>query len=458
MRTAIYLRISQDKTGEAAGVTRQQEDCIALADQLSWQVVEVYQDNDTSATSGKPRPAYRRMLADIEADRIDAIVTWHTDRLYRTMRDLEELVDMVEGHKLAIRTVRAGDIDLATPTGRMLARILGATAQHEVEQKADRWLRSVRQRREAGRFSGAGPRTFGREQDGTIRVDEAEALRDLAPKILSGAVTVRAACKQLDAVGFTTSRGNPWAPDSLRQTLVNPRIAGLSVLNGVILGEGQFEAILDVETWTRLTAYFTARSTGVGGTNARSLLAGLAVCGFIVGEEMCGRALTRGYTSRSIYQCRTAAMSNRHVTISAEPLEEMVEAAAKAHLLSPDLRARIEARLAPGNVVELQREIVGLEAELDEWRDSLQATTRAATKLDIVRAMDKLHDEIDDRRARIGSTLTEPLPVSEDEWPEEVGRRARLIQLAVGRVVVHPVVKRTRGFNPGRVTIEPAQP
>jgi NAD(P)-dependent dehydrogenase (short-subunit alcohol dehydrogenase family) len=59
MRAAVYTRISQDATGQRAGVTRQLEDCEALADRLGWEVTHRYGDNDLSAYSGRTRPRLR---------------------------------------------------------------------------------------------------------------------------------------------------------------------------------------------------------------------------------------------------------------------------------------------------------------------------------------------------------------------------------------------------------------
>src|SRR4051812_12534367 len=42
----IYVRISDDKAGDAAGVRRQEKDCRELAEQRGWHVVEVFEDND----------------------------------------------------------------------------------------------------------------------------------------------------------------------------------------------------------------------------------------------------------------------------------------------------------------------------------------------------------------------------------------------------------------------------
>ena len=110
-RAGIYVRISQDREGERWGVQRQEEDCRKLAARLGWQVVEVYDDNDMSAyNQRKPRPAYQRMWAEVESGRIDAILAVHTDRLYRRMRDLVDIIDLVESRDVVIKTTDLGTL------------------------------------------------------------------------------------------------------------------------------------------------------------------------------------------------------------------------------------------------------------------------------------------------------------------------------------------------------------
>jgi site-specific DNA recombinase len=88
--SAIYARISQDRTGEAFGTRRQVSDCQAEADRRGWPVAEVYVDDDIAAHSGKPRPPYQRMLDDIRDGHIDAVIVYHLDRLHRRPKELEE--------------------------------------------------------------------------------------------------------------------------------------------------------------------------------------------------------------------------------------------------------------------------------------------------------------------------------------------------------------------------------
>ena len=154
-RAAVYCRISMDREGAGLGVARQEQDCRARADRLGWSVAEVYVDNDVSAYSGKPRPAWNRLLADVRAGSVDAVICWHVDRLTRSPRELEDVIDLADRHGLALASA-TGDVDLATPTGRMVARMLGAAARHESEHKGERQRRQIRQAAEAGKVAGGG--------------------------------------------------------------------------------------------------------------------------------------------------------------------------------------------------------------------------------------------------------------------------------------------------------------
>ena len=145
---AVYCRISRDRDGQALGVARQEKDCAEWAARHGWTVTSTLVDDDLSAYSGRARPGYRRLLADIEAGRTDGLVIWHPDRLHRRPAELESFIDLVERTGLPIGSVQSGEVDLTTPTGRMSARIVGAVARHESEHKA---APQARKHREFGR-------------------------------------------------------------------------------------------------------------------------------------------------------------------------------------------------------------------------------------------------------------------------------------------------------------------
>jgi site-specific DNA recombinase len=147
---ALYCRISQDRAGDALGVDRQRQDCEALAERRGWTVGEVFVDDDRSAYSGRVRPGYNRMLEGLKAGRFGALVAWHPDRLHRSPLELESFIDLVNATGVAIATCSAGEYDLATAAGRMTARVVGAVARHESEQKSERIRRQREQAAQAG--------------------------------------------------------------------------------------------------------------------------------------------------------------------------------------------------------------------------------------------------------------------------------------------------------------------
>src|SRR3954447_24610749 len=176
-RAAIYVRISNDREGAGLGVARQEADCRLRAETAGWSVVDVYCDNDLSAYSGKPRPEYRRMLRDLETGRVDVVLAWHSDRLHRSPKELEEFIDVCEGRGVAVETVKAGPVDLSTPAGRAVARTIGAWARYESEHKAERNRRKALELAQAGKLSGGGTRPYGFNDDRrTICQDEAEII------------------------------------------------------------------------------------------------------------------------------------------------------------------------------------------------------------------------------------------------------------------------------------------
>ncbi|MGZ4171781.1 MAG: recombinase family protein, partial [Solirubrobacteraceae bacterium] len=105
LRAGIYTRMSYDRAGAGLGVARQEEDSRVLCGRKGWQVAGLYADNDVSAYSGKPREQWLRLMADIAAGRIDAIVCWHVDRLTRTPRELEDVIDLHDKAGIQLATV-----------------------------------------------------------------------------------------------------------------------------------------------------------------------------------------------------------------------------------------------------------------------------------------------------------------------------------------------------------------
>lgn len=327
IKAGVYTRISSDPSHERLGVERQRQDCEELAKRRGWQVAEVFEDDDRSAFSGKPRPAYLRLLEAITQGRIGAVIAWHSDRLHRSPRELETFIDLVERTGTMVETVKAGTVDLSTPSGRAVARTLGAWARFESEHKSDRIRRKLAQNAATGKPHG-GVRAYGYEPGRrVVREAEATVIREAVERVLAGE-PIRAVFRSLNERGLFNAGGKPWTHNTLRGVLLGPRIAGLRVHRGQVVGEGDWPAIIPVETFRALERLLSdpGRVTTPGRGGRLHLLSGLVTC------KTCGQPIRVG-KSKGVDQYRCYAT---HVTRSRELLDAYVSAHVVERLSRPD--------------------------------------------------------------------------------------------------------------------------
>lgn len=352
----IYARISSDD-GTALGVGRQIDDCTAEALRRGWPVTQVFTDNDVSATKAKRRPEYEQLLAAIEARTIDALVVYDIDRLTRTPAELERFIDLADRHHAALASV-GGEVDLATPQGRLTARIKGSVARHEVEQMSKRLKRKFEENAKNGKAHGVTPFGYRRERvhdekgrDVGYRevIDEAEAdaIRALYDMVIAGH-SLRSLAKYLTDRGFKTGRGNAFQGNVVGNMLRRPRYAGHRTHEGQIIGKGDWEPIVSQDTYDQALAVLTAPGRRIShGLDPKHLLSGIALCG------RCGTALRPNISTRRqpCYACPGCMKLTRQMA----PVHKVVEEVIVARLSRPDalelaarkpevLRAAVSAR------------------------------------------------------------------------------------------------------------------
>ncbi|CAL9298756.1 hypothetical protein SUDANB148_02963 [Streptomyces sp. SudanB148_2056] len=336
MNVTIYARLSLDQHGDELGVQRQEEECRAFAAARGWTVREVIADNDISATSGKVRPGFERLLVS----KPDAILCWHTDRLIRKTEDLERVIAL----GVNVHAIHAGHLDLSTPAGRAVARTVTAWATYEGEQKALRQKASNLQAAKAGLPHRAGIRPFGYADDFvTVVEEEAEAIRKGAEMILQGE-TLAAVARLWTGLGLLAPRSssgkakgeaNGWGVGGVKKVLISPRYIAQATYHGEIVAEGSWPAILDEATHYALVAALTNPKRFTGGARTGSapqtLLAGLATC------SKCGEAVRGGmYRGTPVYRC-----GQKHVRVPRELADKRAGNAVLARLAFPDLLGQI---------------------------------------------------------------------------------------------------------------------
>ncbi len=163
VRAAIYVRISQDEDDDKKGVVRHQADCRDICAERGWHVIEpIFEDNDITASKGKQRQQYERLLADINAGRVQAVVTMDQDRFTRTPIEREEFSSVAWRAGIPyLSTITSGDIPLGPDADMTMARVRSAFAAEESHKIGLRVMRKKQELGERGLPAGGGIRAFG---------------------------------------------------------------------------------------------------------------------------------------------------------------------------------------------------------------------------------------------------------------------------------------------------------
>jgi DNA invertase Pin-like site-specific DNA recombinase len=460
MRAAIYLRISEDRSADQLGVTRQREDCTGLCVEKGWEPVE-YVDNDVSATNGKPRPAYERMLADIRDGRIGAVVAWDLDRLHRRPIELEYFMALADEKHLALATV-SGDVDLSTAQGRLIARLKGSVAAHEIEHKKVRQLRATRQAAERGVPNWRQAFGYVVTASGGFELDPAVAplVAQAYAAIIAGG-SLGDVCRLWNGAGALTRTGNPWRQAEVSKFLRKPRNAGLrtyrardaATLRDAVVGKGNWPPLVDEDTFWSAISVLDAPGRAPGRKSVRRhLLTGLLGCG------RCGGYLAGvpDKNKRLVYRCKSCLS----LSIRAEHVEPLIYGIVAGRLAMPDAidllkaaqhdTAEAESLRIQANTLLADLDNIGIERAdgLLTGKQAKIASDRIREKLAVVERRQQDQDRL---------RVFDGLPLGKPEVADAIASlspdRFRAVLDVLMTVTVAPVGKGGHVFNPERVEV-----
>jgi site-specific DNA recombinase len=455
---AIYARISSDPNGLALGVARQIEDCKAWAHKQGTVVAEVYVDNDVSAYSGKPRPEYRRMCDDIKEGLRDGVIAWHLDRLHRSPKELEDFIVLIEATSTEVHTVTGGDYDLSTPHGRVTARILGAVARHESEDKSRRITRKATELAQSGKRNGGGTRAYGYDNaHSEIIPEEAAIVKEAAERILAGD-SLRSVCTDFNERGFATVTGRTWSTTVLRNMLASARLSGQREHKGEIVSSGTWPAILTRTQTARLRSLFSDPDRRTNRTPRSYPLTGLVKCG-LCDAKMVARPRDDG-SRRYVCAKGPGSVGCGKTYQLAEPLEQLIKEAILYRLDSQGLAQALATRASsePG-LNDVQQDLDSDRQQLDEL--AAMYGRKEMTAREWMSAKTPIQKRISDNERRLGAfTGTSALngyvgqgDALRRQWDALTpSRQSAIVSALLEGIVVGPAVRGRNTFDPTRIT------
>lgn len=467
-KVGIYTRISRDDEGDALGVARQQQDCERLADLRSWQAVKTYEDNDVSAFKRNVvRDEFELMLKDLSAGLIDGIVAYDLDRLARQPRDLERLIEIFdERPKLEFATV-TNDVNLGTPDGRTMARIMVAFANKSSHDASRRIKRKHLELAQQGKDSG-GPAPYGWRKDDRTKVDPeaARAIREAQQEILAGVRigTIRARWWE-QGLGNPRAGTKRMAHHHVEHILTNPRLVGYRTYHGEILtgddGEpikGEWESINTVAEWEAVCAAIAERKQQQrpGKLLARKyLLSGIARCGLCktkIRGQVSQRWKPGSKAARYKYQCSVVNGGCGKVGRVGEPVDRLI-----AELVLEEQREKAAARGVP---VEQQwpreAELESVMADIGQLLEAERAKQiTVSTLLQLLPTKERERDELKLERARFykqqkqAEAQKAAADLSLGEFLDlPIERQQEVVLHSLAAVMIYPAGRGARKFDP----------
>ena len=375
LRCAVYTRKSTDEglDQEYNSIDAQRDAGHAyIASQRAEGWIPVADDYDDPAFSGgnMDRPALKRLLADIEAGRIDIVVVYKIDRLTRSLTDFSRMIDVFERNGVSFVSVTQ-QFNTTTSMGRLMLNILLSFAQFEREVTGERIRDKIAASKRKGMWMGGVPPLGYDVENRRLVVNEREAkiVRHIFQRFVElGSSTLLEKELRLDGV---TSKSWPTQDGRVREGKPIDKSLVYKILNNrVYLGEirhrdqwypGEHPPVVERRLWDAVQAIL-AQNSRVRGNNTRARVPFL-LKGIVVGID--GRALTPWSTRKKngrIYRYYLPTRENKeHAGASGLPRLPAGE------LRAPDMVAGVAERAA----------------RLDPSLDEAQVTV-AMTRLDAI--------------------------------------------------------------------------
>jgi site-specific DNA recombinase len=295
VRCAIYTRKSTDEgldmdfnsldaqreAGEAYVASQKSQGWVCLDDRF----------DDGGFTGGNlDRPALKRLLAAVEAGRVDCIVIYKVDRLSRSLLDFTRLVELFDKHGVSLVSVTQ-PINTRDSAGRLMLNVLLSFAQFEREMVSDRTRDKMAASRRKGKWTGGRPVLGYDVVDKRLVINEAEAamVREIF-KLYLAAQSISEVVEEINCRGWVSKScttktgqrlgGGPFTKNYINHLLANPIYVGRVRYQGEEF-PGEHEAIVDERTFQRVQDLM-ARNAQTNGSQVRNkygfLLKGLARC------------------------------------------------------------------------------------------------------------------------------------------------------------------------------------
>jgi site-specific DNA recombinase len=296
-RCAIYTRKSTneglDQDFNTLDAQRESgEAYIASMKHEGWVCIPTRYDDGGFTGANMERPALQRLMADIEAGKVDCVIVYKVDRLSRSLLDFSRIIETFDNHGVSFVSVTQ-QFNTTSSMGRLTLNILLSFAQFEREIISERTRDKMAAARRRGKYVGGAP-ILGYDVDRDIsrlvaNEPEANRVRQIF-KLYLEHQSLLATIAELDRRAWTTKRWTTKKGKERGSRLFNKNTLYGLLTNVTYLGkvrykdeiyEGEHEAIVDPDTFEEVQRLLRTNHR-TGGARVRNqfgaILKGLLRC------------------------------------------------------------------------------------------------------------------------------------------------------------------------------------
>jgi len=177
VKAALYARVSTANHGQ--DVNMQLRELREYCERRGLEIAGEY--IDTASGSKDSRPELNRLMTVAKQRRFDAVCVWKLDRFGRSLRHLVNALADLESLGVSFISIR-DNLDLSTPSGRLMFQIIGAMAEFERALIQERVRAGLRNARAKGKLLGRPRMVVDPSQIARLR-SQGRSVREIAEQL-----------------------------------------------------------------------------------------------------------------------------------------------------------------------------------------------------------------------------------------------------------------------------------
>ena len=442
----LYLRVSTEMQVDGYSLEAQKNCLKKFAEREELVIAGVYEDAGKSGKSIEGRPAFRRMLSDIESGAgIDYVMVYKLSRFGRNAADILNSLELLQTYDVNLICIEEG-IDSSQTSGKLLISVLSAVAEIERENILEQTMNGRREKARQGKWNG-GPAPYGymiKDEILSINEEEAEIVRTIYDKYVNTRLGYSGIAKYFNLQGIKKtprkeSDIEEFSAHFIQLLIDNPvycgkiaygrrskeRVKGkkneykLVKQKEYCLVDGQHEGIISEELWQK--AQEKRLATGIKyasklGNERAHLLTGIIKCPKcgcgMYANRVCWTKKDGTYKEVMYYSCsRNKQSRGRHCDYSANlkktDIEPLVVEVIKKLVQDEEFAVKIKRRIGVQvdtdkidtelfNYEKKLKEVEANKSRLEREIDTLPlgAAHRDRKILDMTTRLDALYDNI----------------------------------------------------------------